>query len=514
MTNQAGGLTYKWKVLLSVVFGTFMIILDTTVVNVAFPTLRGEFGATLEGAQWILSIYVLALGIGTPLAGYFADRFGIKYVYITGLSIFVLGSLSCGLAPNLGSLIAARALQGVGGGLAQPLGTALLFSAFPTEEQGKAFGYYGIVLLVAPALGPILGGWLVDLNLWRAIFWINVPIGIIGVGLAWAWLRKPDAERGAEAKLDPVGLTTAVIGFGAVLYAASIAERQGWTAAPVLIWFAVGGVALLIFGAAEIFFAKDPLLNLRLFQIPTFAVAAIVGYIAVVALFGAEFLLPIYLQTLRGQSALQSGLYLLPLAITAGIVTPISGRLYDIIGPRPLAVTGFLVLTVNTWQLSLLDANTSFGWLIFLLALRGFALGCTLQPTFTASLGAIPKRQLPRGSSLVNGTRRLVQSISVAVLATILAGALSPQVTAMRDQAQAGGGQAGGEVPALCAPSAPAMLQQACDEYLVGLESAYRVTFYFAILAAIAAAFLPGWPFAWEGRQSQAGQQGRASPAD
>lgn len=183
--NEQGGLVYKWKVLISVVFGVFMIILDTTVVNVAFPTVRGEFNASLSDSQWILSIYVLALGIGTPLAGFLADRFSIKRVYITGLVTFVTGSLLCGLAPNLWMLVAARALQGIGGGLAQPLATALLFTAFPTEEQGRALGYFGIVLLVAPALGPLMGGFLVDQDAWRYIFFINIPIGIVGALLSW-----------------------------------------------------------------------------------------------------------------------------------------------------------------------------------------------------------------------------------------------------------------------------------------------------------------------------------------
>jgi DHA2 family multidrug resistance protein len=164
------GLEQKWKVLISVMFGIFMIILDSTIINVAFPTLRSEFGATLNDAQWVLSIYVLALGMTTPVSGFLADRFGIKRIYLLGLGIFTVGSLLCGFAPSLGMLVAARALQGFGGGLAQPLGPAQLYRAFPPKEQGTALGLFGIALVFAPALGPILGGWLVDVQLWRAIF--------------------------------------------------------------------------------------------------------------------------------------------------------------------------------------------------------------------------------------------------------------------------------------------------------------------------------------------------------
>src|SRR5215213_2277815 len=187
--NKPKGLEQKWKVLIAVMFGIFMIILDSTVVNIAFQTLRREFGATLADAQWVLSIYVLSLGVTTPVSGYLADRFGIKRIYLLGLAIFVIGSFFCGLAPSLGWLISARALQGFGGGIAQPLGPAQLYRAFPPKEQGTALGYFGIALVVAPALGPILGGFLIDLNLWRGIFFINIPIGIIGITLAYKLLK-------------------------------------------------------------------------------------------------------------------------------------------------------------------------------------------------------------------------------------------------------------------------------------------------------------------------------------
>jgi EmrB/QacA subfamily drug resistance transporter len=188
LAGKPVGLEQKWKVLISVMFGVFMVILDSTVVNIAFPTLRREFGASLADAQWVLSIYVLALGVTTPVSGYLADRFGIKRVYVLGIGIFAFGSLLCGLSPSLGLLIVARALQGFGGGIALPLGPAQLYRAFPPKEQGTALGIFGIALVVAPALGPILGGWLVDLNIWRAIFFINVPIGILGVFLGSRFL--------------------------------------------------------------------------------------------------------------------------------------------------------------------------------------------------------------------------------------------------------------------------------------------------------------------------------------
>src|SRR5512138_1382473 len=280
--NQPRGLEQKWKILISVMFGIFMIILDSTVVNVVFTTLRREFGASLEAAQWVISIYVLSLGVTTPMSGFLADRFGIKRMYLFGLAVFVTGSFLCGLAPSLGWLIAARALQGFGGGISQPLGPAQLYRAFPPKEQGTALGYFGIVLVFAPALGPILGGWLVDANLWRLIFFINIPIGILGVILGSRFLLDYQAER--KPSFDPLGLITAAIGFGSVLYAASIAENYGWTGSITLVFFIVGVLVLVAHAVWELYLVKEPMSSLRLFGNPIFLNAALVGYVATIAL--------------------------------------------------------------------------------------------------------------------------------------------------------------------------------------------------------------------------------------
>ncbi len=523
--SPKGGLDYKWKVLISVIFGIFMVILDTTVVNVAFRTVQQDLGATINEAQWILSIYVLMLGISTPISGYMADRFGLKRTYVIGLSIFVLGSFLCGVAPTIETLVIARAIQGLGGGLSTPLGTAFIYGAFPPNERGKALGVFGIAMVLGPALGPILGGLLVDNDLWRWIFFINVPIGVLGVSLAIRWL-KPTPPTG-KPKLDVLGLITSTVGFGSVLYAATIAAEQGWDSGNVTMWFIIGGISLLLFGLIELFVAKEPLLDLRLFKKPTFAMANLVGWVSVLALFGAEFLLPLYLQVLRGRTALETGFILLPLAVAAGFATPTAGRLYDKIGPRPLIITGYAILILNTWQLSQLQADTSIGWIMFLLALRGLALGMTVQTTFVTALSDVDLPKVPRGSALINATRQVIQSIGVAVLATILASTTSVATKQFQEESQARAAenaQAGIHTPAfgLCetpgvdpannlpagVAQAPAevqnqvrsSIQTACSEQVAGFEKTYHFTFYVAMLALFLGLFLPGWPGKWSGR--------------
>jgi EmrB/QacA subfamily drug resistance transporter len=529
MVQQVSADNYKWKVLTTVMIGTVMIILDSTVVNVAFRTLQREFGGNLADSQWVLSIYVLALGITTPVSGYLGDRFGIKRVYLAGLGLFAIGSLLCGLSPTLGVLIVMRALQGIGGGMAQPLGPAMIYRNFPPKEQGFALGIFGIALVVAPALGPILGGLLVDAGLWRFIFFINIPIGIIAVILGTRFLREERSER--KPKLDIPGVILSAIGFGSLLYSATNAQTYGWTAPLTLLPLGIGITGIIIFAIVELWVAKEPLLDLRLFKNPVFLNAQFIGYVSVLALFGAEFLLPLYLQLLRGRTALETGVVLLALAGASAITTPLAGRLYDQIGPRVIVSSGFVLVVINTWQLAQLQADTPFITIVILLALRGLAFGLTVQSTFVTALGTVPLPLLPRGSSLVNSTRFVVQAIAVALLATILVSGLSPEVKAFQDQAQQNTSADLSnvrfglcETPGVTAENnyPPGALEQvsqlgatkqdtakqqirtnvaaACHDYISGFESAYTLTFVFALLSLILSLFLPGWPGKWGGR--------------
>jgi EmrB/QacA subfamily drug resistance transporter len=486
--------SYKWKVMVSVIFGIFMATLDTTAMNVAFPVLREEFGATLHMAQWVVSIYVLAVGITTPVAGFAADRYGIKRVYTTGLAVFAVGSLLAGTAPTLGVLIAARALKGIGAGLALPCGLALLFRGFTKEELGFALGVFGVALLFAPALGPVLAGVLIDHGHWRWIFFINVPIGVLGIALSWRFLREQRSS--TQPIWDGWGFVLAALGFGATLYGTSIVTERGWRDPVVIGSFASGAAALVAFGLVELFRARDPLFDLRLFRGRTFAIATIIGYVTVVGFFGAEFLLPVYLQALRGRSALETGVVLLPLALGAGITMPIAGKLYDWIGPRVLVVAGFALLLYNTWSLAHLTADTPLRFIVLITAVRGFALGLTVQTPFTAAMAVVPHDAVPRASSLVTATRNLTQAVGVALLATLLGSALPPgsrvvERASLRSSAEAG-------PPAICTTantsSPPAEPEPTCTAYLTGFSRAYGLTFALSAVALVLGVFLPGWP--------------------
>ncbi len=341
-----------------------------------------------------------------------------------------------------------------------------------------------------------------------------------------------DYKTGRRPLFDPLGLLTAIIGFGAVLYAASIAENYGWTGqTTILVLIVLGMVVLVAHALYELKGAKEPLTNLRLFTNRTFLIASLIGYVATVALFGAEFLMPLYLQSFRGRTALQAGIILLGVAATSAIATPLAGRLYDKIGPRTIMVVGFVLLCINTWQLALLKATTPIAFIVFLLALRGLAVGLTLQTSYVTALSSIHLDLLPRGSSLLNSTRFVVQAVSIAALATVLVGFLSPSIKTQMSQLQEAQTAITApfgvcETPGVSAqnnlpPGIPASLASlsplaastardkivsgmklACDQSMQGFESAYRLTFYASIGALLLAIFLPGWPGKWAGRQA------------
>ncbi|HLI09268.1 MAG TPA: DHA2 family efflux MFS transporter permease subunit [Ktedonobacteraceae bacterium] len=504
-----GDPNYKWKVMASVVFGTFMVILDSTAVNVALPTLQKVFAsggqkAPVDQVDGVLTAYILALGIITPLAGYLSERFGIKRMYLLSLGLFVTGSLLCSFAPSLPLLVAFRALQGLGGGMLGPLGISLLFGAFSERERGLAFGIYGIPLIVAPASGPVLGGYFVEYVDWRYIFLINIPIGIAGIILGSFWLH--EQGRGTAAKLDIPGIVLSTISFGTLLYAIQRGSSDGWTSLRILTLLSIGIVTFIAFVIVE-FRVREPLLDLRLFLKRTYAFANIVGWVSSIALFGAEFLLPIYLQSLRGQTPLQAGLLVLPLAISSGIVTPIAGALYNRLGGRWLILIGSVLLAINTWELAHLTVNTSFLEVMQIVAVRGIALGFVLQTTLTTALTGLKPAQLPRASSLLNATRNVFQSFGIAMLGAIFThqfSTYSAQTTSnLHNPSTSLGQQLLQLVQSLQQHGLPAAAAQAAAmgqllahyiplDFNQALDDAYIVTFWLAVATILLSFTLPG----------------------
>ncbi len=420
-TRRSGGLDYKWILAMVVILGVFMSILDQTIVNIAIPRLQSAFGADIHSVQWVLTAYILAQGVATPTAAYFADTLGIKRFYIISLAAFTLGSALCGLAWSLPVLIVFRVLQGLGGAALFPLSITLLFREFPPQERGTAMGLFGVPALLAPALGPTLGGYLVTFVGWQAIFYVNVPVGIIAIILSIFLLREYRPE--GQTRFDPVGFIFVSLGLISLLYALSSASTDGWTSTTVVGFLSIGLLSLALFVATELIIANrggQPLLDLRLFANGPFRAAMIANSLVIFSLFGGLFLFPLYLQNIRGLSAFQSGLILLPQALAAMVSVIIGGRLVDRIGVRAVMIPGLLILAFATWQLTYISINSPYGWLQLMFVLRGVALGLTVQPLTVAMMSEISSRQLAQASSLSTVNRAVASSFGIAVLATVV----------------------------------------------------------------------------------------------
>lgn len=415
--TRSGGLPYKWLVLMVVVFGSFISVLDSTIVNIAIPKLEAVFGVSLHTVQWVVTGYTLALTVSIPFFGWLADRIGTKRTYIISLVIFTAASALCGLAANNTMLVAFRVLQGLGGGALLPLGTAQVFAVFRPEERGQAVAFLGIPVLFAPALGPTVGGYLVDAIGWRLIFYINVPIGITGVILATIILR--EGRRRPDARLDIPGLICASSGFALVTYGVTLSERDGWDALTTRGFLAAGALLLIALVIVELH-VPQPLLDLRILKNRNFSSGLLVGVLLQACLFGGVFLLPVFLQNLRGLTALQAGLVLLPSSLVTVLVLPIGGRLSDRVGAKRMVVTGALLLAVTNYLLSHLSLATPFRLLQTWLVLRSVSLAFCLQPNQVASYATIPVENLNRATAFYNVVSRVGSAFGTAFLTSYL----------------------------------------------------------------------------------------------
>ena len=441
LTNHVGGFDYRWVALAVVLGGTIMTILDATVVNVAIRSLQEAFNAkSYSDIAWVVTGYTLAQGAVIPITGWATDRFGTKRLYIVTLALFTLASALCGAAWSLPVLVFFRILQGLGGGMLMPIGMTIILRAFGPSQMGRVMGYFGVPMLVAPALGPVLGGWFVQDFSWRLIFFINVPIGLVAVGAAWLFLRETPTSR--SFRLDWIGLLTATPAVVALMYAMDRSSTLGWGSSTV-VGLLIASVALFALFVWRQVTAEQPLLQLALFKDSTFTWSIVLGFVIVTAMFGAVFLLPVFLQTVHGYTPLQTGLLLVPQALTAAVLMPLGGKLSDRLGPRPVVLAGIVMLALGGLLLAQINASTGIGLILVAMAVRGVAMALAMMPGMSAGLARIPRELTSRASSITNTAQRAGTSIGIALLVTFLS-----------SQTGAAASNAG------CAPS-PAALQEA-----------------------------------------------------
>ena len=404
------------KVILVAIIGTFMVILDSTIVNIALPHIIAVFNDTVDRAQLVISAYLMATGIGAPLAPFLSARFGMKRVYLLCQAGFLAGSVLCGLAWNTNTLVLFRIIQGLCGGLLSPLTMAFLFMNVPEKNRGSAMALFGIPLMLGPAIGPTLGGWLVDNWGWRMCFYVNVPVVTAALFMGLAWISETSTSK---VSLDYKGLLLAALGFSAVLWGFSYAPSWGWTDSRIVAIVALGIISLVAWVMVELR-EKSPLLDLRIFSYGGYSLATGVSFVTTIGLFSAVFLLPLFLQNLRGLPAFNTGLVLLPGALGAMITMPISGFLYDRVGPRLPALAGLVITGLASLSLQTVDVTTPDSQLQLILLVRSMGMGLVMMPVMTFALASVPPVLTAQASSLSNVTRTVFASLGTAVFVSLL----------------------------------------------------------------------------------------------
>ncbi len=411
---------HKWVVTVTVLTGTIMAVLDSSIVNVALPDMSGTLGATLEEITWAVTAYILAQVIVMPITGLLASRFGRKRFYMSSVLLFTLSSMACGLARDMGFMVGFRILQGFGGGVLLTVSQAILRETFPPEEQGLAMGLYGFGVVLAPAFGPTLGGWITDQYSWPWIFYINVPIGMLNLLLVSRFIEDPPYLRRVKGDIDWVGLALLVVGLGAFQLMIAEGERHDWFQSGFIVRLAaIAAIGLVLFVWHELR-VEHPAVNLRILRNVSFSSATAIGGVLGFALFGSLFLLPVMLQRLLGFDAMQSGLTMMPRSLAMAVVMPISGRFYNRLGPRLLVGAGLVTAFFGFFSMSRLSTAVGYWDLFWPQVWQGVGFSMIFVALSTAALSTISRTRMTEATGLYNVVRQVTGSVGVAVAATTL----------------------------------------------------------------------------------------------
>lgn len=397
--------------------GAFLAILNETLLNVALPSIMAEFDVNATAVQWLSTGYMLINGILIPASAFFIQRFSDKKLFITAMSLFTLGTFLASIAPAFGVLLGARMIQASGSAIMMPLLMNVMLTAFPVERRGAAMGMFGLVMITAPAIGPTLSGWLIEHYSWRMLFDLVLPIALLTVVFAVFKLKDITPQR--AIKLDFISLVLSSIGFGGLLYGFSSAGEKGWDSLLVYGTIVIGAVALVTFILRQLRM-DDPMLEFRIYKYPMFALSSAISIVIAVAMFSAMILMPIYVQTIRGISPIDSGLLMLPGAIVMGIMSPITGKLFDKYGARVLAVIGLTITVVTSFYFSRISMTTAYSTLVLLYTFRMFGMSMVMMPVMTNGLNQLPPINNPHGTAMNNTLQQVSGAIGSALLITVM----------------------------------------------------------------------------------------------
>lgn len=484
----------RGKILAALLFGMFIAILNQTLLNVALPKINTEFNISASTGQWLMTGFMLVNGILIPITAYLFNKYSYRKLFLVALVLFTIGSLICAISMNFPIMMVGRVLQAIGAGVLMPLGSIVIITIYPPEKRGAAMGTMSIAMILAPAIGPTLSGYIVQNYHWNVMFYGMFIIGILAILVGFVWFKL--YQYTTNPKADIPGIIFSTIGFGALLYGFSEAGNKGWGSVEIETMFAIGIIFIILFVIRELRM-KAPMLNLEVLKFPTFTLTTVINMVVMLSLYGGMILLPIYLQNLRGFSALDSGLLLLPGSLIMGLLGPFAGKLLDTIGLKPLAIFGIAVMTYATWELTKLNMDTPYMTIMGIYVLRSFGMAFIMMPMVTAAINALPGRLASHGNAFLNTMRQLAGSIGTAILVTVMTTQTTQHLSAfgeeldktnpvvqdhMRELASQYGGQEG----------AMKVLLQFVNKLATveGINDAFIVATIFSIIALILCLFL------------------------
>ncbi|HCY1357639.1 TPA: DHA2 family efflux MFS transporter permease subunit [Staphylococcus aureus] len=484
----------RGKILAALLFGMFIAILNQTLLNVALPKINTEFNISASTGQWLMTGFMLVNGILIPITAYLFNKYSYRKLFLVALVLFTIGSLICAISMNFPIMMVGRVLQAIGAGVLMPLGSIVIITIYPPEKRGAAMGTMGIAMILAPAIGPTLSGYIVQNYHWNVMFYGMFIIGILAILVGFVWFKL--YQYTTNPKADIPGIIFSTIGFGALLYGFSEAGNKGWGSVEIETMFAIGIIFIILFVIRELRM-KAPMLNLEVLKFPTFTLTTVINMVVMLSLYGGMILLPIYLQNLRGFSALDSGLLLLPGSLIMGLLGPFAGKLLDTIGLKPLAIFGIAVMNYATWELTKLNMDTPYMTIMGIYVLRSFGMAFIMMPMVTAAINALPGRLASHGNAFLNTMRQLAGSIGTAILVTVMTTQTTQHLSAfgeeldktnpvvqdhMRELASQYGGQEG----------AMKVLLQFVNKLATveGINDAFIVATIFSIISLILCLFL------------------------
>lgn len=465
-------------IMLAILFvGAFVSFLNNSLLNVALPSIMVDLGIEdYSTIQWLATGYMLVSGVLIPVSAFLMTRFSNRSLFITAMAIFTLGTALAAYAPNFSMLLTGRMVQAAGSSVMGPLLMNIMLISFPREKRGTAMGIFGLVMITAPAIGPTLSGYIVEYYDWRLLFEMILPLAVIGLVLA-IWKSENVMEQNKNITIDYLSVMLSTVGFGGLLYGFSSVSADGWTDAIVLTTLIVGTISIVSFVIRQLRM-DEPLLDLRVYKYPMFALASVIAIVNAVAMFSGMILTPAYVQNVRGISPLDSGLMMLPGAIVMGIMSPITGRLFDKYGPRILAVLGLSITAVSTFMLARLQIDSTHTYIIIVYTLRMFGMAMVMMPIMTNGLNQLPTRLNPHGTAVNNTAQQVSGSIGTAVLITIMNAVTKTQAESLMT----------GLDPATMTEASSALLGQ--QALLAGIQYSFYVALGINFIALVLAFFV------------------------